>query len=207
MASRAKRYVEPPEATHAKHPAMSLFGETLPWVSMMDALGWGSNKDRVGFPRRDDGLGTSADGYRDRDWRDADEPSFVVTEKARSWTVHTRRDWVGERRQTRTTDQPAPTFTFKSGGQWQLEERQSHGAKRGPDEPAMTITASSDNGNFAFHDEEAGTRRPITIPEALVLQGFAVDRPITGTRTSKFRQIGNAIPPPLAHAIVKELLW
>lgn len=48
----------------------------------------------VGFPRADDtgtphgpvGAG-SEDGYRERDWRSGDEPSFVVTEKARSWIV------------------------------------------------------------------------------------------------------------------------
>lgn len=41
---------------------------------------------RVGFPRRDD-RGDSPDGYRERDWRRSDEPSFALTEKVRSWTV------------------------------------------------------------------------------------------------------------------------
>jgi DNA (cytosine-5)-methyltransferase 1 len=40
----------------------------------------------VGFPRRDD-LGTSEDGYRERDWRSGEEPAFAVTEKARSWMM------------------------------------------------------------------------------------------------------------------------
>jgi DNA (cytosine-5)-methyltransferase 1 len=42
---------------------------------------------RVGFPRLDD-TGESEDGYRERDWRDADlEPAQTVTEKARSWRI------------------------------------------------------------------------------------------------------------------------
>ncbi len=39
---------------------------------------------KIGFPRKDD-LGTSKDGYRERDWRTTDKPAFTLTGKARSW--------------------------------------------------------------------------------------------------------------------------
>lgn len=101
---------------------------------------------RVGFPRRDD-LG--GDGYRERDFRDADEPSFTVTEKTRSW---------------------------------KLVDRGRNGAHRAPDEPAMTITASADNGNFRFVPvdgaQEIGLDQPA--PSLTTVQGqWVFYRPAT----------------------------
>jgi DNA (cytosine-5)-methyltransferase 1 len=45
LASR-ERLVCPPEPTHARHAAASLFGSTLPWVSMAEAVGWHGTLDR-----------------------------------------------------------------------------------------------------------------------------------------------------------------
>jgi DNA (cytosine-5)-methyltransferase 1 len=39
-----------------------------------------------------------------------------------------------------------------------------------------------------------------------VLQGFPADLPVAGGRTSQFRQVGNAIPPPMAAAVLRSLL-
>lgn len=46
----------------------------------------------------------------------------------------------------------------------------------------------------------------ITLAEAGVLQSFPVDYPWTGSEASKWRQVGNAIPPLMAAAILKPLL-
>ncbi|WBQ03813.1 DNA cytosine methyltransferase [Kribbella sp. CA-293567] len=111
--------------------------------------------DLVGFPRRadtEDVLTLDGVDYRARDLRQADEPSFVVTEKARSWTRFP--DAMGE----------------------------------GP----------ADNA------KASGMR--VTVQEAAVLQSFPDAYPWQGSRTKQYQQVGNAIPPRLALAILSAVL-
>lgn len=249
----------PPPPTHQAYtpgePAAeqwTLEGVLHPWVSMADALGWAG---RVGFPRlADDGAATE-DGYRERDFRDATEPAFNLTEKARSWTIHTgqmSRQADGPEPYTRDTDAPAPTV-LGTVDRWQVkpdrvEERQENGASRDVDEPSPTITSSMDNGNLRwFYDrrqnqgppearervrlvpvdepaptlgsaglatgrdvwvhehDDSGAKR-VELHEAAVLQGFPSGYPFQGSRSKRFEQIGNAVPPPLARAVIGALV-
>lgn len=51
--------------------------------------------------------------------------------------------------------------------------------------------------------------RRLTVTEAKLLQSFPLDYAFDGTQCSQFRQIGNAVPPKMAHAValtVKEIL-
>ncbi|MGF9755074.1 DNA cytosine methyltransferase [Microvirga sp. 0TCS3.31] len=68
------------------------------------------------------------------------------------------------------------------------------------DKPSVTIRTEffkPEKGRYLHPDEH----RPITHAEAALIQGFSEDFQWCGTKTSIARQIGNAVPPPLAQAI------
>jgi len=72
------------------------------------------------------------------------------------------------------------------------------------DRPSVTIRTEfwkPEKGRY-LHPVE---HRAITHYEAALLQGFARNRKWVGTKTSIGRQIGNAVPIPLASAIAKHL--
>ena len=46
----------------------------------------------------------------------------------------------------------------------------------------------------------------MTLEQMSILQGFPPDHPWQGNKTEVARQIGNAIPPPLAAAVLSAVL-
>jgi DNA (cytosine-5)-methyltransferase 1 len=68
-------------------------------------------------------------------------------------------------------------------------------------QPSVTIT-----GKFPQWSRENGNFR-ITIAEASVLQSFPADYPWRGSLVEQGQQVGDAMPPLLARAIVQELLF
>jgi DNA (cytosine-5)-methyltransferase 1 len=166
IASRV-RVVTAPEPTHAEHAEPdTMFGPGRPaHLSMAGTLG---------LP---EGLTVNTRGNRKTSGGNefsADRPSWALTEKARSWTLVSRRDspkWVAVHgsRENRRWDQPAPTLTGEAH-RWYWQA--------GEDEARLTAS------------------------EAAVLQSFPADYPWQGTRTARFLQIGNAIPPLLAAHVV-----
>ena len=190
MASR-EREVGPPAPTHSRYHVRNpqhLDEDVRPWVSMAEALFCG-NADLVGFPRRaDSDASIELDGvdYRARDFRSGYQPAFALTEKARSWTHY------------------APAGV----------SQKSHPAKprRLDEAPAPTVTSQANH--YLFNPEvdtfgenlDRGSARKITIAEASVLQGFPADYPWQGSKTSQFKQCGNAVPPPMAKAVLGSLL-
>ncbi len=89
------------------------------------------------------------------------------------------------------------------------------------DRPAPTVTTSEEKGTRAHAPDwtfnggpdrasdtaflVAGVRR-IEVAEGLVLQGLPADWPLQGTRQDQYRQVGNAVPPPLASAAGRAVL-
>jgi DNA (cytosine-5)-methyltransferase 1 len=102
----------------------------------------------------------------------------------------------------RAMTEPAPTIHF------------GHALNRVEwihDRPATTVNADARISEPGHHDEnESGSQQKnavrVSVTEAAILQGFPPDFPWRGSKTAQFRQVGNAVPPPLAKAILASLL-
>lgn len=65
------------------------------------------------------------------------------------------------------------------------------------DQPSVTITRRAPQWEWPD-----GTRQTLTVSESALLQGFPADYPVQGTVSDQRLQIGNAVPPPLARALI-----
>lgn len=65
---------------------------------------------------------------------------------------------------------------------------------------APTVDTKFGNPRLFLHPNE---RRGFTVREAARLQGFPDSFAFSGSSASRFRQIGNAVPPPMASAIAQ----
>jgi DNA (cytosine-5)-methyltransferase 1 len=233
LLAHLERPALPPEPTHCRGGrAADLFGrELLPWVSMAEALGWGLLGDPSPVVMTARNRQTGHDVLRGSSWR---AEWFRRQQSAGNWTLHTNRDQrPNGDRQTVTVDRPAPSVTGKSGGQWVLRNNTNANAcARTLDEPAGTLFFGSHLNDVSWVAERPSTTvcadarigRPghkdrsqgeaqfalesvrVSIEEAAILQGFRPDYPWQGTKTKRFEQVGNAVPPPLAAAIVRALV-
>lgn len=203
-----------PTPTHSRyypHDPKRLDPGVLPWVSMADALGWGRTlRPSVTVT----GGGTETGG--------AEPLAKLAREVAAS-------DWVGREYMTandrlsnaarRHIDLPAPTITAG---------HDSGNRKWTSDRPSPTVVTSrraeggmligrqlgdgDDRRDIGGHVGGGGLKPGqlpgvrVTPEEAAVLQSYPADFPFQGTKTKRFLQIGNAVPPKLAEAILSTLL-
>lgn len=80
----------------------------------------------------------------------------------------------------------------------------------GYDRPATTTTTTDPRvfqpGGHHEKGEQSHNAVRVTTQEAAVLQSFPPDYPWQGSRTAVFTQIGNAVPPLMARAVIAALL-
>lgn len=177
-ASRTKR-VHPPTPTHSRFYTRDperLDEGVKPWVSMAEALGWDGAIMRSNY-------GTGGDP---------------------------------QKRGERTMEQPAPTVTGKIGrNKWMVRAAVPGDTSWAYRRPSPTIVGSSAPDVVAapgYHKAGDGPRQSqpgsirVTVEEAGVLQSFPRDFPWQGAKTKKFQQVGNAVPPLLGEAMVRDLL-
>lgn len=97
----------------------------------------------------------------------------------------------------RAIDQPAPTLDAKVGSAWKIAPVGTHGHAphrwKAGRQDAQRIDGSVEP--LRLTDSQAG-----------VLQSFPADYPWAGTRASRFVQIGNAVPPAFAAALLRPLV-
>lgn len=200
------RQPNPPEPTHAKDPTPSLFGEALPWVTMAEALGIPVDGEI------NTGRDWKAGGTRDDAQRiSADSPASSIDGKGR-WHLHIA---GGDGYRTlRHLDQPAATLAFGQNLPKWVRDRPATtiagdprvwppGHKINADDIARLGEAEAK----ARYGDRAGTEAVrVPIEAALALQTFPESHPLVGSLTSQFRQVGNAVPPLLAEAILRQLV-
>ena len=75
-----------------------------------------------------------------------------------------------------------------------------------PNKPCPTFTARGDSKGGAMVLHHPSNKRRLSCREAACIQGFPLNYEFFGTMTSVYRQIGNAVPPPLAEAIARCIL-
>lgn len=119
------------------------------------------------------------------------EPEEVVTGR---WAEHLKTVPPGSNYKAHTAwaGHPNPSFVTETRF-WNFL------LKLAPERPSWTIAASPGPWTGPFHWD---TRRLRTV-EMAALQGFPPGYRMAGSRRERVRQIGNAVPPPMAAAMVK----
>lgn len=155
-----------------------------------------ANADRWELHSRRDSAGWERD-HGERRNRDDTEPAPTLTGEAGRWELLTAgREKVNDRTLPRPVDQPAPMIAFGHSDMRWVAAR-----------PATTVLGDPRVAAPGHRDRAGGERQHeesvrITVVQAAVLQSFRPDYPWQGTKTVQFTQVGNAIPPLLAAAVV-----
>ena len=72
-----------------------------------------------------------------------------------------------------------------------------------PNKPAPTVTARGDDKGGVVILPHPNAQRRMSCRELATIQSFPLDYVFVGTRSSVYRQIGNAVPPLLGYALAK----
>lgn len=173
-----------------------------PWVSMGEALGWSTAA--VTFTNSQTCNGRLPRGLS----RSLGVPARTLDTSSGAWTIHpTDGELPGgmDTRQTgsrvRTLARPAHTLLAACMPVW-VRQRPATTVLGDPriQPPGHKQNAADPPGRY--HPRRGPDAIRVTTVQASVLQGFRPDYPWQGSRSVQFRQIGNAVCPPLAALVL-----
>lgn len=213
IARRDGRVAAPPAPTHSRYHARDpqrLDDGVLPWVSMADALGWGlTDKPSPTV------CGGGSDSGGAKPFGPSTRRELRTAVGSERWAM---RNGNQAHSAERPIEYPAPTIHFGArcnDVRWVQRSNYSRGgipgqtaAERGRvtrelDQPSSTITGKAHYwAGDGDPTSSAGTR--VTPEEAATLQTFPPEFPFRGGKGKRYQQIGNAVPPLLALAVLQE---
>lgn len=110
-------------------------------------------------------------------------------------------------------DRPAPSVTAREGKDGARGSRGGTARGRGAgevvrqlaaagllDRPSTTVDSTNGVSPAGNHERQRKAVR-LTLPQLAALQAFPPDFTFSGNLTSQYRQVGNAVPPPLGEAM------
>jgi DNA (cytosine-5)-methyltransferase 1 len=170
-----------PQPTHSRFYSRDrarLDQGVLPWVSMADALSWGTT----------------------------DRPAPTVC--AGGARTGGAEPFGNGARQTLLAAEGGPTWKQRSNYSGPPSATKRTAAERGRGtreltEPSFAITSKQ----FDFiRDVTPSARVRPTVAEVAILQTFPADHPWQGTKGKQHEQVGNAVPPLLAQAVLQAVI-
>lgn len=197
IARRDGGEARPPAPTHSlyhKRDPKRLDEGVLPWVSMADALGCRESRSLVSNYSSGTGAGYTPPGNkRPRGVYPDAVPSVTITSKATSM------EWL---------------LSESMRGTHLAQGTRDNSSVRPISDPAATMAFGNDFGSFRWvlredhastYDAVKASRQYMTLDEAKVIQSYPQDFQFAGNKQDRAKQIGNAVPPLVAEAVLKEL--
>lgn len=156
------------------------------------------------------------DGGRQERALEHPAPTLTSGSRAANWVQTSPQSVEGGPRATREADQPSVTVTGNfDRARWTPETPNGGDASWSEVRPSPTIVGSFAPDVVAapgYRKAGDGPRQAqpgsirVTVEQAGILQSFRPDYPWQGVKSRQFEQVGNAVPPLLAAAVVGALL-
>lgn len=200
LAARAPWFTEEdgpatlPPPTHSRYHSRDperLDDEVAPWVTMAEALSWGMTHR----PYPTVATGTAAGGT---------DPAAIGGSGARR-TIRNEMmagRWTGLDGYGRDPREWTPTAAVPGDTSW--SERRPSPTIVGSFAPDVVAAPGYRKAGDGPRQSQPGSIR-VTVEEAATLQSFPPGYPWQGSKSARYRQVGDAVPPLLARAILTEV--